>query len=301
MTNAGEKLCPAPDTVISKGEVRKKPETGKAVSIPARRILYDEETEKKVRRRHIRAGRLIVGAVLFGGWELLVRAGLLDSYYWSCPSAILKTTWQQLTTGTLWGDILYTSGATILGFLTGTFFGALLGLSFWWSKSYAGISEPYLIILNALPKLALGPVLVILFGIGFPSKVILAFLMTVITTALYAYSGVKSVDPAMETLMYSLGAKRRQVFAKVVVPWSLPWIISSLRVNIALALAGAIVGEFIASEHGVGRMVIYAGTILDINLVWVGVFVLSILSMVMYGGVVLLEKFLSKHLSNIHS
>lgn len=301
MTSAGEKLCPAPGTAISKEEDGTKQEKGKAEPLPVRRILYDEETEKKVRRRHVRAGRLIVGVVLFGGWELLVRAGLLDPYYWSCPSAILKTTWQQLTTGTLWADILYTSGATILGFVTGTFCGALLGLSFWWSRSYAGISEPYLIILNALPKLALGPVLVILFGIGFSSKVILAFLMTVITTALYAYSGVKSVDPAMETLMYSLGAKRRQVFAKVVVPWSLPWIISSLRVNIALALAGAIVGEFIASEHGVGRMVIYAGTILDINLVWVGVFVLSVLSMVMYGGVVLLEKLLSKHLSNIHS
>lgn len=264
-------------------------------------MQVEEEALEKRRKVRVHLGRILVGIVLFAGWELAVRAGWLDAYYWSCPSAILKTTWEQLTTGTLWNDILYTSGSTILGFLTGTAVGSLLGLSFWWSKAYAGISEPYLIVFNALPKLALGPVLVILFGIGFASKVILAFLMTVITTALYAYSGVKSVDHAMETLMYSLGAKRSQVFLKVVVPWSLPWIISSLRVNIALALAGAIVGEFIASEHGVGRMVIYAGTILDINLVWVGVFVLSILSMLMYCGVVLLEKWLSRHLANIHS
>ena len=141
--------------------------------------------------------------------------------------------------------------------------------------------------------------LVILFGIGFFSKAVLAFLMTVVTSAISAYGGVKSVDPALETLMVSLGAKRRQVFSKVVVPWSMPWIISSLRINIALALAGSIVGEFISSEQGVGRMIIYAGTILDINLVWVGVFVLSILSMLMYWGVVLLEKWLSRKLAII--
>lgn len=296
METAGKRSNTAVQTAPKLSE-----EKQRAAQEVTRPILYDEDALKKRRSIKITLGRIIVGVVLFAGWELAVRAGLLDSYYWSCPSAILKTTWNQLTTGTLWTDILYTSGSTILGFVIGTFSGSLLGLSFWWSKSYAGISEPYLIVLNALPKLALGPVLVILFGIGFSSKVILAFLMTVITTALYAYSGVKSVDPAMETLMYSLGAKRNQVFTKVVVPWSLPWIISSLRVNIALALAGAIVGEFIASEHGVGRMVIYAGTILDINLVWVGVFVLSILSMVMYCGVVVLEKWLSRHLTNIHS
>jgi len=152
-------------------------------------------------------------------------------------------------------------------------------------------------VLNAMPKLALAPVLVILLGIGFFSKVALAFSLTVIVSALSAYSGVKSVDPDMEKLMYSLGAKRHQVFAKVVIPWSMPWIISSLRINIALALAGAIVGEFIASQQGIGRMILYAGTILDINLVWVGVVVLSVLSMVMYWGVVVLENWLSKGLA----
>lgn len=266
-----------------------------------KKIPDDGESDDRKRRRIILWGRVAVAVVLFAGWEFFTRIGWMDSYFWSRPSLILQTAWVQAVSGTLWRDILYTSGSTILGFLTGTLTGALLGLSFWWSKAYAGISEPFLIVLNALPKLALGPVLVILFGIGFPSKVVLAFLMTVVTTAIYAYSGVKSVDPAMETLMYSLGAKRRQVFAKVVVPWSMPWMISSLRINIALALAGSIVGEFISSDQGVGRMIIYAGTILDINLVWVGVFVLSVLSILMYWGVVLLEKWLSKRLTIVPS
>ncbi|MGW8825558.1 ABC transporter permease [Paenibacillus lautus] len=259
--------------------------------------ILDEEGLERRRSRRIVWGRAAVAVLVFLVWEVFTRIGLLDSYYWSSPSAILRTTWTQITEGTLLRDITYTSGSTILGFVFGTFLGALLGLSFWWSKSYAGISEPYLIILNAMPKLALAPVLVILLGIGFFSKVALAFSMTVVVSALSAYSGVKSVDPDMEKLMYSLGAKRHQVFTKVVVPWSMPWIISSLRINIALALAGAIVGEFIASSQGVGRMIMYAGTILDINLVWVGVVVLSLLSMVMYWGVVVLEKWLSKGLT----
>ncbi|MBX4150057.1 MULTISPECIES: ABC transporter permease [Paenibacillus] len=259
--------------------------------------ILDEEALERRRSRRIVWGRAAVAVLVFLVWEVFTRIGLLDSYYWSSPSAILRTTWTQMTEGTLLRDITYTSGSTILGFVFGTFLGALLGLSFWWSRSYAGISEPYLIILNAMPKLALAPVLVILLGIGFFSKVALAFSMTVVVSALSAYSGVKSVDPDMEKLMYSLGAKRYQVFTKVVVPWSMPWIISSLRINIALALAGAIVGEFIASSQGVGRMIMYAGTILDINLVWVGVVVLSLLSMVMYWGVVVLEKWLSKGLT----
>ncbi|MGG6311020.1 ABC transporter permease [Paenibacillus macerans] len=259
-------------------------------------LIHDEEKSNRRRSRVIGWGRLAVAVLLFVVWEAFTRIGWLDAYYWSNPSAIVQTAWLQMTEGSLLSDIAYTSGSTVLGFAFGTLCGALLGLSFWWSRSYAGISEPYLIILNAMPKLALAPVLVILLGIGFFSKVALAFSMTIVVSALSAYSGVKSVDPDMEKLMYSLGAKRMQVFTKVVIPWSMPWIISSLRINIALALAGAIVGEFIASSQGVGRMIMYAGTILDINLVWVGVMVLSVLSIVMYWGVVLLEKALSKGL-----
>ena len=153
-------------------------------------------------------------------------------------------------------------------------------------------------VLNALPKLALAPVLVILFGIGFSGKVVLAFLMTVVTAAISAWSGVKAVDPALTTLMYSLGARKLQVFLHLVVPSAMPWMISGLRMNIALSMAGAIVGEFIASDKGLGRMIVYAGTTFDLKLVWVGVVVLSVLSVLMYLGVVGLEKLLSRRWSD---
>ncbi len=254
--------------------------------------------DQRVRRSPVvplwRWGILLALLVL---WEAGARLGWIDGFYFSSPTQIFQTAvvkWQQ---GNLWADIVYTGASTLLGFVLGTVVGSAVGLLFWFSRRVALVSEPYLIVLNALPKLALAPVLVILFGIGFPSKVVLAFLMTVVTAAISAYGGVRSVDPALETLMFSLGAGRLRVFSHVVVPSAMPWIISGLRVNIALSMAGAIVGEFIASDRGLGRMIVYAGTTFDLKLVWVGVVVLSLLSIVMYGSVVLLEKALGKRWS----
>ena len=239
---------------------------------------------------------LLVGLIAL--WEVGARLGWLDAFYFSSPSEVVHTAVTKWRTGDLWRDIAYTSASTLLGFVLGTVIGSLVGLLFWFGRKTALIAEPWLVVLNALPKLALAPVLVILFGIGFSSKVVLAFLMTVVTAAISAWSGVKAVDPALTTLLYSLGARKLQVFLHLVVPSAMPWMISGLRVNIALSMAGAIVGEFIASDRGLGRMIVYAGTTFDLKLVWVGVVVLSVLSVLMYLGVVGLEKLLSRRWSD---
>lgn len=235
-----------------------------------------------------------IGLGIVVGWEIFTRLKIIDPYFFSSPMTIVSTFYVAATQGTLYLDIGYTSAATIVGFLIGVTSGALLGLSTWWSQIYGRVSEPYLVTFNAIPKLALAPILIIIFGIGFESKVALAVALTIVPAAMAACGGVKSVDKDLETLLFSLGARRFQVFAKVVVPWAMPWIVSSLRVNIGLALAGAIVGEFIASRFGVGRMILYAGQIMDINLVWVGVVVLSILALVMYAAVTTAERYLLK-------
>jgi NitT/TauT family transport system permease protein len=235
-----------------------------------------------------------IGLGIIVGWEIFTRLKIIDPYFFSSPMTIVSTFYVAATQGTLYLDIGYTSAATIVGFLIGVTSGALIGLSTWWSQIYGRVSEPYLVTFNAIPKLALAPILIIIFGIGFESKVALAVALTIVPAAMAAGGGVKSVDKDLETLLFSLGARRFQVFAKVVVPWAMPWIVSSLRVNIGLALAGAIVGEFIASRFGVGRMILYAGQIMDINLVWVGVVVLSILALVMYAAVTTAERYLLK-------
>ena len=257
-------------------------------------IVDDDEAAERRVRRYSAIWRWSLGAGLVVAWEVLTRLKVIDPYYFSSPSTIVSTAYVAATQGSLYVDIGYTSAATVVGFIVGVTAGAVLGLSTWWSKVYGRVSEPYLVTFNAIPKLALAPILIILFGIGFQSKVALAVALTIVPAALAAYGGVKSVDRDLETLLFSLGASRFQVFAKVVVPWAMPWIVSSLRVNIGLALAGAIVGEFIASRYGVGRMILYAGQIMDINLVWVGVVVLSILALVMYVVVMTAERYLLK-------
>jgi NitT/TauT family transport system permease protein len=227
-------------------------------------------------------------------WEIGARAGWIDAFFWSQPSAIANTMAIFFTTGDAWTDISFTFRSTIFGFLIGTTAGSLLGLSFWWSRNYAAIVQPYVICLESIPKLALAPLIILVFGIGLVSKVAVATALTLVVSTLTAYAGVKALDADSEKLFYSLGATRLQVFRKLVIPACLPWIISVLRVNIGLALTGAIVGEFIASQHGLGRTILYAGQTYDIALVWVAVLVLSTLAVVMYAAVSWLESTLRR-------
>jgi NitT/TauT family transport system permease protein len=235
---------------------------------------------------------ILIGAI--GAWELAARAGWLDAFFWSQPSAIWKTLIVYFTEGDAWTDIGFTFRSTILGFIIGTTAGSLLGLSFWWSRNYAAVAQPYIICFESMPKLALAPLIILVFGLGVTSKVVIAVALTIVVSTLTSYAGVKALDPDGEKLFYSLGASRWQVFRKLVVPFCLPWIISVLRVNIGLALTGAIVGEFISAQHGLGRTIFYAGSTYEIALVWVAVFVLSALAVIMYAVVSWLENVLRK-------
>lgn len=233
-------------------------------------------------------------AAIISYWEIGARIGLIDSFFWSQPSAIWETAKIFFASGNAYADIAYTFRSTLLGFFLGTLAGSALGLSFWWSKNYAAIAQPYIICFESLPKLALAPLIILVFGMGLVSKVAIAVALTLVVSTLTTYAGVKAVDKDSERLFYSLGATRWQVFTKLVVPSCLPWIISVLRVNIGLALTGSIVGEFIASQYGLGRTILYAGQTYEISLVWVAVTVLSLLSIVMYVAVSWLENKLTK-------
>ncbi len=263
-----------------------KPAAGK----PARRLPVQKDWPGVA----IIGTQILILVAVIGGWEVAARAGWLDAFFWSQPSAIWKTLIIFFTEGDAWTDIGFTFRSTILGFIIGTTAGSLLGLSFWWSRNYAAVAQPYIICFESMPKLALAPLIILVFGLGLTSKVVIAVALTIVVSTLTTYAGVKALDPDGEKLFYSLGASRWQVFRKLVVPFCLPWIISVLRVNIGLALTGAIVGEFISSEHGLGRTIFYAGSTYEIALVWVAVFVLSALAVIMYAAVSWLENVLRK-------
>jgi NitT/TauT family transport system permease protein len=233
-----------------------------------------------------------IGIVLaiFGLWELAVRLGWMSNFFWSKPSDIVSTMRTFVRDGTALQDTWFTFRATVIGFVSGSLLGAAIGLSLWWSTNGARVAEPFIVVFNAIPKLALGPLIILMFGIGISSKIALAIALTFVITALAAHSGVKSVDSDLVRLTYSLGGRRWDVFRKVVLPSAMPWIISSLRINIGLALAGVLIGEFISSQFGLGKVILYAGATYDIALIWGGIAILSVLSMLLYGVVVWLER-----------
>jgi NitT/TauT family transport system permease protein len=232
--------------------------------------------------------QVLLLVALIAAWELGADLGVIDAFFWSKPSAIAATLVTFFSAGNAFLDIGTTFEETILGFILGTSIGAAIGLSFWWSRNWANVLQPYIICFESIPKLALAPLVILVF------KVAIATALTLVVSTITTYSGVKALDRDGERLFYSLGASRLQVFRKLVVPSCLPWIISILRVNIGLALTGAVVGEFIASEHGLGREIFYAGQTYDIALVWVAVLVLSLLSIAMYVAVTALEYFLRR-------
>lgn len=242
----------------------------------------------------VTALRLLLVVALLAGWELSGRLGAIDVFHWSMPSEIWASGVAAFAEGAIVGDALFTFASTIGGFLIGVLGGVAIGLSFWWSRRYALTAEPLLITFEAMPKLALAPIVVLVLGLGIESKIAMATALVIVVQTLTTYAAVKGVDEDLTTLLYSLGASRLQVFAKVVVPSVLPWVASSLRVSIGLALSGAIVGEYIGSTAGLGRMIQYAGSTFDIALIWVGIFTLAALAMLLYGAVALLEKRLLK-------
>lgn len=274
--------------------------TGAALDLAPARPAHKARTYRRLPSQRDWPFWLIIAiqiGILAGGialWQAAAVYGWIDGFFWSKPSDVYATLIKFFAAGDAWTDIGFTFQSTIYGFLLGTASGSLLGLSFWWSRNYAAVVQPYMICFHSLPKLALAPLVILVFGIGLASKVAIATALTIVVSALTTYAGVKALDPDQERLFYSLGASRMQVFRKLVVPFCLPWVISVLRVNIGLALTGAIVGEFIAAQHGLGRAILYAGSTYDIALVWVVALVLSTLAVVMYGAVSWLEYVLRK-------
>lgn len=258
-------------------------------------VLQQKPAWSKNRVAAVQAAFLIGVFVL---WEISVRAGWMSNFFWSKPSDIFRTMIIFFREGTALQDTWFTFRATVIGFVAGSALGALIGLSLWWSQNWARVWEPYIIVFNAIPKLALGPLIILMFGIGISSKIAMAIALTFVITALAAYAGVKSVDQDLVRLTYSLGGRKRDAFLKIVLPSAMPWIISSLRINIGLALAGVLIGEFISSQFGLGKVILYAGATYDIALIWAGIAILSALSMVLYGAVVWLER---KLLRGLHA
>jgi len=247
-------------------------------TVRLRRVYHEHPPRQAI----VVAGRIGLAVGIIVLWEILARLRIINPLLWSMPSEIAGEFDRTLRDGSLVQDASFTFSATILGFVIGTVSGAVLGLSFWWSTTYTKILEPFLIVFEGIPKLALAPIIVLVLGLGLSSKVGMAIALTIVVTTLTTYAGMRTVDRDLVRMVFSLGATRWQVFAKVIVPGTFPAMLSALRINIGLALAGAIVGEFIGSQKGLGHSIAYAGQTYNIALIWSGIFTLSLLAIALY-------------------
>ena len=257
----------------------------------AARIAYLRQ--KKTRRRWLSLCRwgFLAGLILL--WETAVRLGWLDGFVFSSPSRILGCYGDMVQDGLL-HHIGITVGETLAGFFLGAAAGVLLAILLWWSPFVAKASEPYLVVLNSLPKIALGPVIILLAGAGTKAIVFMALAISLVVTVLEMLSAFRDTDQGALRMASTFGATKGQVFRKIVFPYNIPSLFDSLKVNIGLSLVGVIAGEFLVSRAGLGYLIVYGGQVFNMDLVMASVIILSGVAALLYEAVALCQRYVGR-------
>ncbi len=247
---------------------------------------------RRIKRKNIyislaRWGILLIFILL---WELAANWGWIDPFIVSSPSRVVKTIASLASEGNLWNHIGLTVGETIIGFLAGTILGTLVAVLLWWSESVSRIFEPYLVVLNSLPKIALGPIIIVWIGAGIGAIIVMALLISIVVTIMSVLNGFLEVSREETILMRTFRATKLQIFTKVILPASIPTIISTLKINVGMSWIGVIVAEFLVSGSGLGYLIVYGGQVFKLDLVMTGVIILAIAAALMYQGVAWIEK-----------
>ncbi|WP_071460462.1 ABC transporter permease [Bacillus massilinigeriensis] len=259
-------------------------------------ILHDEYRKKLTREnRTVRSFQLLIFIAFLSLWEASSRIELIDPLLFSAPSKVWNLFLDKLADGSLAANLGITLTETVVGFLLGTLLGTLLAAALWWSPMLSRILDPYLVIMNAMPKVALGPILIVALGPTLTSIVAMGAIISVIITTIVVYTAFREVEPNYLKVLRTVGASRYHCFREAVLPASFPTIISTLKVNVGLSWVGVIVGEFLASAKGLGYMIIYGFQVFDFTLVLLSLLIIAVFATLMYQGVELLEKKLIKN------
>ena len=254
--------------------------------------------QKQKRKKYmIRTIQISVVIILLAMWEILANIGVIDSFIMSQPSRMVKTLLSLGENGLL-THLGVTCMETLIGFLLGTVLGVGLAVLLWWSKTLSRICEPFLVVLNALPKIALGPVFIVWVGAGMQAIIVMALAISLIVTVLEMLNGFLSTDEEMVTMVRTFGADRRQVFTKVVMPSNLHTLFNSMKVNIGLSLVGVIAGEFLVSKAGLGYLIVYGGQVFKLDLVMTSVVILAVVAALLYQSVVITERVITRKMGH---
>lgn len=243
------------------------------------------------RQRRVRLAvwltRLAVLAACLGLWELAAERKWVDAMLTSRPTALVSSFRQLALEGRLWHHAAVTTLETAIGIVLSMALGLAIAILLWWSSYAAKVLEPYMVVLNALPKVALGPIFYIWLGDRY-SVYGMAIAISLVVTIMMLEAGFREIGKTKLKLMESFGATRLQMLRMVLLPASIPNIVATLKVNVGLTLVGVIMGEFLSSKAGLGYMIIYGGQVFQMDMVMVSIAMLAVLSMILYGIVTLI-------------
>ena len=251
---------------------------------------------KKYKRRKIFIVLTQIFILLFFliAWELLSYFEVLNPFLYSAPSKVFSTIVNLFKSNNLINHILVTLYETLFSFVVASLIGFVVAGILWWNKFISEVIDPYLTILNSLPKVALGPLIIIWVGASTNSIIIMALLIATFTSIINIYNGFVSVDNNLIFLMRSMNANKWQIFTKVVIPSNLKNIINCFKINISMSLIGVIMGELLVSKSGLGYLIMYGSQVFNINLTITATFILGIISYFMYFVINKLDIFLEK-------
>ena len=258
-------------------------------------MLYSKERLKYLKKRKkekiiVFSIQILLFIVFIFLWELFARLKIINTFLTSSPSKIITTLVNLYNTNNLFNHISITVYETILSFVLSIFIGIVIASILWWNNLLSKIIDPYLTILNSLPKVALGPIIIIWIGANMNSIIFMALLISSIISIITIYNGFKNTDIEKIKLMKSLNASKFQIYTTLILRGNIDTIISSLKINISMCLIGVIMGELLVSKEGIGYLIMYGSQVFNLNLVMTGVVLLVIISCILYYLISYLER-----------
>ena len=281
------------DYLIEEVKVDKKYEKVKAQDkVSKEHEIYLEKV--KSTKRRIVITRILILIIFIALWQIAASLKWIDPFLTSSPSRVIKSFVSLYEDGSLFKHIGITCYETILGFSLGTILGALIAVILWACPLVSKILDPYIVVLNALPKVALAPIIIFWIGNGMPAIIVIALLISVVTTFISILTGFNEIDKEKIMLMNTFRASKTQTLRYLIFPYSIPIFISALKINVGLSWVGVIMGEFLVAKAGLGFLIVYGGQVAQLDMVMMSIVILSIIAFIMYEMVAFIEKKLVK-------
>lgn len=271
----------------------------KTILVKQHKNNFSKEHQKFIKREKtktffIHLSRILLLIFIIGLWELSANKNWIDPFITSSPSRVIKQIVELYESGTLFMHITTTLNETILAFLFSTVIGLAVAVVLYLITPLRRVLEPYLIVLNSLPKIALGPLIIIWVGVGTKAIVAMGILICVVITIINLLNGYLEVSNEKIMLLRSMGANRFQIMTRLIFPATIPNFISTLKINLGMAWVGVIMGEYLSSKAGLGYLLVYGGQVFQLNLVMAAIVILCILSGLMYAMISIIEKIITK-------